>query len=259
MILGFLGTGAITRTIVTGLCSDGLAVETILVSPRNAETASHLAARFDPVSVAASNQDLVDRADTVVIAVRPQIAEGVLSELKFRPDQHIVSVVSGYPVRKLEGLVAPATRIARAVPLPSAALRRSPTAIYPADAAATAMFARMGTVLEVANEPEFDVVCTATATMATYFAIAETIASWLTRHGIPAGKARDYVAHLYAGMSDTTLSEPGRSLRELVADHATRGGTNEQVLKHLTDHHVFDVYSDALDAILVRVTAASRA
>ena len=259
MTLGFLGTGAITNAMVTGLCSDGAARETILVSPRNAETAAKLAARFAQVQIAASNQDLADRSDTVVIAVRPQIAEGVLRELHFRAGQHIISVVSGYPVRKLEGLVAPATHIARAVPLPSAALRQSPTAIYPADEIAAGVLGRLGTVLEVATEHEFDVVCTATATMATYFAMAETVASWLTRHGIAAEKSRDYVAHLYAGMSDTTLREPGRSLRELAADHATRGGTNEQVLKHLTDHHVFDAYSDALDAILVRVTAASKA
>jgi pyrroline-5-carboxylate reductase len=100
--------------------------------------------------------------------------------------------------------------------------------------------------------------CTATATMAPYFAFSDCIAGWLVNHGIPETTARNYVAHLLNGLADTALQSPDRSFPELAADHATRGGTNEQVLRYLTDHSVFEAYSAALDAILVRVTAASR-
>jgi pyrroline-5-carboxylate reductase len=176
-------------------------------------------------------------------------------ELRFRPEQHIISLVSGYPVGKLADLVAPATKITRAVPLPAAAQRLSPTAIYPGDPVAAELFAALGTVLEVGSEYEFDVMCTVTATMAPYFAFSDCIASWLVRHGIPETKARDYVAHLFNGLADTTLRSPDRSFQELAADHATRGGINEQVLQHLTGQGVFEAYSAALDAILVRVTS----
>ena len=55
MKLEFVGTGAITSAIVTGLNADGAGRETILVSPRNAETATALAAQYENVTVAASN------------------------------------------------------------------------------------------------------------------------------------------------------------------------------------------------------------
>lgn len=208
--------------------------------------------------MASSNQEVVDDCETVVVAVRPQITESVLSELRFRPDHIVISLVSGFSVRRLCGLVAPATSVTRAVPLPSAAKRRSPTAIYPRHRETVELFALLGAAFAVDTESEFDALCTATATMATYFAFADGAASWLTRHGIPQAKARDYIARLFAGLAETAMEEPERSFQSLAADHATRGGTNEQVLTHLTADGVFEKFSEGLDGVMRRVTASSR-
>jgi pyrroline-5-carboxylate reductase len=253
--LGFLGTGTITSAIVTGLSA---APYDICLSPRNADVAAALARQFPRVCVAASNQDALDRCETVVIAVRPQVTEEVLADLRFRGDHRVISLVSGFSVRRLAGLIAPATHITRAVPLPSVARRRCPTAIYPNDAATVELFGFLGAALAVESEDAFDVLCTATATMAAYFAFAATASSWLEHHGIPEMQARDYIARLFAGLAQTALESPDRSFPELAADHATRGGTNEQVVNHLRDGGAFTTYEEALDAILRRVTAAAR-
>ena len=55
----------------------------------------------------------------VVIAVRLPVAASVLSELHFRPDQGVISLVSALSPRNLSQLVMPANRVASAVPLPS--------------------------------------------------------------------------------------------------------------------------------------------
>jgi pyrroline-5-carboxylate reductase len=256
MKLGFLGTGAITSAMVTGLNSPGGGEHSILLSPRNAAVAADLAARFPQVSVASSNQEVVDECGAVVIAVRPQIAESVLAELRFPPDREVISLVSGFSVGRLRGLIAPATGVTRAVPLPSAARRRSPTAIYPRDGYTIELFALVGAAFAVDTEREFDALCTATATMATYFAFADGAASWLARNGIPPEQARDYIARIYAGLSDTAMEDPERSFQALAADHATRGGINELVLKLLTEHGTFQKFAESLDVVMRRVTAA---
>jgi pyrroline-5-carboxylate reductase len=254
MKLGFLGAGAITSAMVTGLNTPAAAAYEILLSPRNAAVAADLAGRFSRVSVATCNQMVADESDTVVIAVRPQIAESVLAELRFRPDRNIISLVSGYSVGCLTGLVAPASRITRAVPLPSAARRRSPTGVYPRDRDAIELFTLLGTAIAVDTEHEFDALCTVTATMATYFAFADGAASWLARNGIPPEQAREYIARIYSGLSDTALEHPERTFQELAADHATRGGINEQVLTLLTAHGTFEKFCKALDGVMRRVT-----
>ncbi|HLH20686.1 MAG TPA: pyrroline-5-carboxylate reductase [Bryobacteraceae bacterium] len=252
--LGFLGTGAITSAMVTGLRAPGEDPRPILLSPRNAATAAVLADRFDHVSVAASNQEVVDQCETIVIAVRPQIAEEVLAGLHFPAHANVISLVSGLPVRRLAELTAPATRISRAVPLPSAARRLSPTPIYPRDPEVVELFDRLGTAIAVEDEARFDALCVITATMAAYFAFAGASAAWLERHGIDPPQARDYVARIYMGLAQTTVEAPCRSFGELAADHATLGGTNEQVLGYLKQHGVFDRFDEALDSILRRLT-----
>jgi pyrroline-5-carboxylate reductase len=88
-------------------------------------------------------------------------------------------LVSALSLRSLFELVAPAVRIARAVPLPSAAKRLSPTAIYLGDPVALELFGAVGTVFPVEEEHKFDALCAATATVASYFALNETIESRL--------------------------------------------------------------------------------
>lgn len=94
MTVGFVGTGAIASAIVTGLSSEGGPRHNIALSPRNAAIAADLASRLENVSVCASNQEVLDTCETAVIAVRPQVAEEVLSGLHFRSGQIVISLVA---------------------------------------------------------------------------------------------------------------------------------------------------------------------
>ena len=68
---------------------------TLLVSPRNEANAAALVAEFPHMVAIASNAEIVARADVVVVAVRPQVAEAVLADLVFRPGcQLVLSVVA---------------------------------------------------------------------------------------------------------------------------------------------------------------------
>jgi pyrroline-5-carboxylate reductase len=258
MRLGFVGTGAITSAIVTGLSSGGAEGCSIRVSPRNPGIAAALADRFPWVAIAASNQDVLDASQIVVLAVRPQIAPNVITELRFRPDHHVVSMVSGLSWQRVCDWVAPAAKVTRAVPLPSVAQRRGPTAIYPPDGLVATLFARLGTAFEVEGEGEFDALCAATATIASCFAFADSVASWLGEQGVPQDKARDYLARIFCGLGNTAVEAPERSFRSLAADHATPGGINEQVLKHLLAQGVFATVSDSLDSVMKRISSGPR-
>ena len=257
MQLGFIGTGEITSSIVTGLCSSGGSPHSIRLSPRNRAVAEELANRFNGISIASCNQEVLDHCDTIVVAVRPAIARSVLSELRFRPDHLVISLVSALTVRSLSDLAAPVVRITRAVPLPSTAERLSPTAIYPPDQAAHDLFAALGTVFAVESEKEFDAMCATTATIASYLAFIQRIASWLSEQGVRESKANEYIARLFLGVTTTAVDTAQRSFQSLAANHATAGGINEQFLKHLVEHGLLTSVSEALNAILHRISTES--
>ena len=94
MRLGFIGTGTITAHIVRGLQGSALADWPVVLSPRNPEIAAELAV-LPVVTVAASNQAVVNACDIVILAVRPQIAQDVLSGLRIAPDQLVISLIAG--------------------------------------------------------------------------------------------------------------------------------------------------------------------
>src|SRR5579863_3892304 len=168
MTIGFVGTGAITAAIVTGFSSGGGPRPAIRLSPRNAAVAAGLASRFENVFTCASNQEVLDASETVVLAVRPQVAEEVLSGIRFSSSHIVISLVAGFSVRRIAGLVAPAVRIWRAIPLPSVAQRRSPIAVHPPGGAAAELFAPLGRVFEIEVEEHLNAFSTATSTMALY-------------------------------------------------------------------------------------------
>lgn len=257
MRLGFVGTGAIASAIVTGLNASGGERDTILVSPRNADTAAALSAKFPSVTVAASNQAVLDGSDIVMLAVRPQVAAEVLSEVRFRPDHHVISLMAIVPLKNVAALVAPAAKVTRAIPLPIVAERRGPTVIYPPDPVAAAIFDRLGTTIEATSLDQFDAFSAATATMAPYFAFAGEIASWLTQRGVPEAGARRYVATVFLGLAHIAADQPEHSFAALAREFATRGGINEQVIGHLKERQALSALSDALDAVLRRMKAAA--
>jgi pyrroline-5-carboxylate reductase len=257
MTVGFVGTGSIASAIVTGLSSDGGRCYNIRLSPRNVAVAAGLASRFDNVSVCASNQEVLDTSDTVVVAVRPEIAEEVLSGLQFFSGQSVISVVAGFPVRRVADLVRPASAISRAIPLPSVAHRRSPIAVYPLGGPAAELFASLGHVFEIETEDHLNAFSTATSTIAAYFSFMGHIASWVVRKGIPEQQGRDYVARMFAGLSDASQGASQQSFEDLAAAHATPGGLNEQVLRDLISHGVFDTLAQALDSVHRRASGQS--
>ncbi len=84
MQIGFIGVGKISNAIVEGLCSSSIENMRIYLSLRNEANARRLAEKYAQVQRMESNQQVVDQADIVFIAVRPAVAVEVLRTLVFR-------------------------------------------------------------------------------------------------------------------------------------------------------------------------------
>ena len=252
MTLGIIGVGNIAAAVVKGLRSTSAGCP-IVLSPRNEQRASLLASEFAEVQVAPTNQAVLDASQVVVIAVRPQIAHAVLSGLRFRPHHRVVSLIPTVTLDYLRGITAPACSVARAVPLPSAARGQSPTAMYPPDPALKALFEKLGAVIELDREEEFEAFTTATAIMSSYFRFAETVVAWMQREGVSGAKAHAFVSQVLLGLACAAVASPQSSFAELTEGHQTQGGLNEQVLQSITAAGVFTELENALDGVLARL------
>lgn len=229
--LGFIGTGTITTHMVRGLKASGLAGWPVILSPRNAANAQALAASLPDVQIARDNQDVIDHAEILVLALRPQIAESVLRPLRFAPDVPVISLMATIQSETLQGWTG-ATRICRAIPLPFVERRSDVIPVFPPHPEAMEIFAALGQAMPVTGLAAFDAYATASALMATYFGIVGTAVDWMQTEAIPAADAKAYLGALFTNLAQT-LSESPKDLATLRSNHATAGGLNEQL------HRVF--------------------
>ncbi|WP_028063698.1 pyrroline-5-carboxylate reductase [Solirubrobacter soli] len=247
---GLVGVGAIAEAIVVGL-SESDDPPALTLSPRSADISAALAERYANVGIAADNQAVLDAAPVVLLCVRPQIARAVVSDLRFRDDHVVISVMAGISIDELERLIAPATDVCRCIPLPAVARHSGVTPIHPPQPIARALFDRLGSAVEVPDIEAYDGFAVASATMAAHFEFLRTVSGWLTRQGVAADDASRYLAAVFAALGDAV--ETSHDFAHLAREHATVGGINEHFQRTLTEAGVYDEVSTALDAVLTRL------
>lgn len=262
MQLGIVGTGHIASAIVEGLCSGGgCPFERIVLSPRNRERAEALAARFPTVAVGSDNQAALEHSAMVLLSVRPPQAEQVLRDLRFDPAQVVVSLIATLPLARVCELVAPATAVQRAVPLPTVARRNGPVAVHPPMAATRALWQVLGGAAECASEHEFETLWSVTGLVSPYYALLEEIHRWCADNGVDPEVAAAYVASLFASLalqaSPLTAGEPYPAFANLARGAQTPGGLNEQAMGILARQGGHHAMVEALVAIRARLAAAS--
>ena len=73
MKLGFIGTGKITSSVITGICTSNILFQKIFVSSRNRNIAQGLKKRFKKVNIAKTNQEIIDKCNWIFLAVTPKV------------------------------------------------------------------------------------------------------------------------------------------------------------------------------------------
>jgi len=181
MAIGFVGTGAITEATVRGMRAIGHIEEPIYVSARNRTRSARLAAELDSVLPLDDNAEVIERSDTVVLAVLPSHSAEVLTDLPYREDQTVVSLVAELSIDRLHALVAPAVDIHRAIPMPPIEFGVGPTVVYPGSPAVDSLFGKVSRVVVADSEADFDIYTAASSSMAPFFDLAATIAQCFPR------------------------------------------------------------------------------
>ena len=78
MKLGFIGTGKITSSVITGICGSSIKYRKIIISSRNNKIAKRLKKNFKRISIEKNNQKIVDNSNWVFLAVTPRVGEKII-------------------------------------------------------------------------------------------------------------------------------------------------------------------------------------
>ena len=79
MKIGFIGTGQITKAVVTGVINSKLKVTKIFVSERNKKISRILKFKSKKITIIKKNQDIINRSDWVFLAVTPTVGNKIFN------------------------------------------------------------------------------------------------------------------------------------------------------------------------------------
>ena len=253
MILGFIGTGKITSSIILGIFKSKLKVKRIYISSRNRSIAKKLAKKFGRVKILKDNQQIINKSSIIILGVTPNVGSKILSKLKFSNDKKIISLISTINLANLKKLTKN-KNIVRATPLPPIEIKKGPIVICPPNKTAKNLFKHLGEVIEIRNEKLSNKFWSTASIMAAYYEILNTSTNWLIRKGINKNLAQNYIAELFLSLSQDAVNKRSQGFKKLVAESQTPKGLNMQVLNELKRGKFFSKFAKALENVNKRVS-----
>lgn len=236
MTIGFIGSGNMAAAIVQGITDAALyAGEDVYLSDTRAESAEALAGRTG-AQVAADSADLIAHSQIVVLAVKPQVLPGVLSELRAAFESArplVVSIAAGLTLETLGSLLPEGLPIVRVMPNVNAQIGAGVAAVAgnahatEADVARVReVFAAVGVAIELAEKDFAAYTAVAGSSPAFTFAFIDALARGAVKNGLPKQLAVRVAAQAVAGSAQLVLARLGeQSPADLVDIVSSPGGT----------------------------------
>jgi len=253
MKLGFIGTGKIAASVITGICTSKISFQKILISPRNRNVAQKLKKRFRKVSIAKTNQEIVDKCNWVFLAITPKVGNKILPKLNFKSSQKIISFISTINLVQLKKIVKVKAKIVRAIPLPPISLGKGPVPIFPPDKQVKSFFNEIGTTVEIKSEKSSKNFWATSGMMAPFYEILKILSDWLVKNGIKRNEAQKYITSLFVALSEDSIINSKKHLKYLVLESQTPGGLNAQAVKELRKLGFYKSLEKSLNSILKRL------
>jgi pyrroline-5-carboxylate reductase len=248
MKLGLIGAGNMASALARGIG------EPVLVYDVDEAKAKALAEELGGEAVA-SNAELAERADALLLCHKPKQLEEVASQVEGRASV-VVSILAATSTEKISAAY-PGASIYRFIPNIPAEVRRAVLCYVPGPGAADGpedelleLMGRTGTVIRLDDEPLIEPAMALMACGPGFLAlVAETFAEAGAAHGLDPADAMRMVVETMGGTADY-LAQHGYDGPALRARVATPGGTTERGLIALEEHGLREVTRAAVDAVV---------
>jgi pyrroline-5-carboxylate reductase len=244
MIVGFCGSGNMAAAMARGLRGE---VEGMLFTDRGSGRAAELAGELGG-EVLASNGELAERADVVVLAVKPAKLAEAAAELGAA--KVVVSLLGATGLETLREAF-PDAAVVRVMPNVGVEVRKGVLCVGgDLDAGVRGVLEGLGHVVELPDS-QLDAATAVMGCAPAYLALAvEAIADAGAADGLDAELARELVVETAVGTAELLRSHHPAALRKAVA---SPGGSTEAGLEALDREGAREAFEAAVRASLERM------
>lgn len=244
MKLGFIGTGNMASAIMGGIIKNKIVpADEIIGADLYAPGRERVKEQFG-IHVTGDNKEVVKKADVIVLSVKPQFYETVISEIKelVREGQIVITIAPGKTLAWLAGQFGKEVKIVRTMPNTPALVGEGMTAMCPNEYMTEeeteyvrTLLASIGRV-EMIPERLMDVVVSVSGSSPAYvFMMIEAMADAAVSGGMPRAQAYQFAAQAVMGSAKMAL-ETGKHPGELKDMVCSPGGTTIEAVRTLEEY-----------------------
>jgi len=251
----FVGGGNMARSLIGGLLENGHDPARVIASDPLPHATQALVNEFG-ISTYADNTQAAQSADVIVLAVKPQQMQAVVSELgSSLSGKLVVSIAAGVQCASMEKWSGEVFDLVRCMPNTPALLQCGATALY-ANAevsaanrdTATTILASAGEVAWVNSEAELDAITALSGSGPAYFfLLIESMTHAAIKQGLAKDLANKFAIQTALGaarMADAGEHEPA----QLRTNVTSPGGTTEAALNSFDSNGFRQIVERAMQA-----------
>lgn len=245
-------------SLIGGIIKDGtIKAEDIAVFEPNEEKAAALADQYG-IHAAADNCALLARSSIIVVAVKPQVLELVLTPLSddfHRAQPLIISVVAGITAASIDKWLAASYAIIRVMPNTPALVGAGASGLFANRRVSNAqreiaenLLNTVGVSVWVPNESDIDSVTALSGSGPAYFML---FTQSLIEAGIKAGLSPETAKTLALATAKgaaTLVESSEHDLQTLIDNVTSPNGTTESALQSFTDQGLGQIVENAFNA-----------
>lgn len=225
MKIGFIGVGKMASAIIKGLKTTQYE---LIVSGSSLERSQEISRQLD-LAYANSHQELIDQVDLVILGIKPQLMETVLTPLAIT--KPVLSMAAGIKLSRLAQLTSSELPLIRIMPNINATILASTTAICANELVSEELFATCQAICDsfgetfAITEKDFDTFTALAGSSPAYiYLFIEALAKAGVKHGLTKDQALAIVTQTVLA-SSKHLIEENEQPHALIDKICSPGGT----------------------------------
>lgn len=259
--IGFIGAGNMAASLIGGLVTKGFEAKRLFAADPNHDALRALARQYG-IHACNSNQAVVEQAEVIVLAVKPQVMQAVLTDLAVTVQSRkplVISIAAGIGISSLCEWLGGELAVVRCMPNTPALVQLGASGLFgnaqvtPAQREqAQAILSAVGIALWLDTEEQIDAVTAVSGSGPAYFfLLMEAMIAAGEKLGLAPAVARTLTLQTALGAAHMATSsdvDPAELRRRVTSP----GGTTERAIQHFQGAGFLDMVDGALQAAALR-------
>lgn len=265
--IGFIGAGNMGQAIIKSLVESATVNAAQMFATNRSNGKLKKAEELYKITAMQTNEELVDKCDIIILAVKPQDLAQVLEPIasSFHEGHLVISLAAGFTLNSLQKLIPNAGGIARAMPNTPVTVQKAVVGYCLASNAAAyqssveELLNPLGIVVQVEEGEAFEALTVSCASGTGFiFELMQYWQEWIEERGFDPVIARKMVVQTFLGAAELANRSPEISLEDLQDRVTSKKGVTAAGLQSMRELEIERALRYSFEKAVIREQEIAR-